>query len=475
VDVFESFRESAIRSYKLDVAFFYTLASFTYSCVFYHTRTELELITDPNQISFVNNARRGGITTSVVKHCTAYNEMTPGYQADANREKKYIHSIDVNSLYTHIMNTEHLPTGNYRWLDENDMQWFNQNLMSFTGKESTGYLMCVDIDVPEHLHDKHSDFPFLVEALSVTTDYNKRGTTKLIGNLFHKRNYYAHYRIIQQALKYGLILVKIHRVLAFDQSNWLSKYITMNAELRAKPNATKAEVALYKNMSNLAFGKFIEEVRNHRDLKIVTNYDDRTRRKISFHKLIINPAFHSFDVVDENFVLVELKKTSVCFKQPIAVGVSILELSKVFMFESFYRFKLDMPGLRLLYSDTDSLCMSINQSLYTYMLKNPQLFDTSNFPIDNIHNIVPQGRRETGRFHDEVDYLQTISDFVSLRSKCYACKMTDASGEIVTNKFRSNGTPKSVSKKFVFSDYYNASLVKYQKNYVLTFQFLGVA
>ena len=56
--------------------------------------------------------------------------------------------------------------------------------------------------------------------------------SKLIPTLSSKKNYVLHYRNLQLYLYLGLKLKKVHRILEFDQSHWLAKYINFNTEKR---------------------------------------------------------------------------------------------------------------------------------------------------------------------------------------------------------------------------------------------------
>ena len=74
----------------------------------------------------------------------------------------------------------------------------------------------------------HSDLPFLPERMKI----NK--CSKLVCNLYDKKNYVVHIRSLKQVLNHGLILKKVHKVIQFNQEAWLKPYIDMNTELRKK-------------------------------------------------------------------------------------------------------------------------------------------------------------------------------------------------------------------------------------------------
>ena len=97
-------------------------------------------------------------------------------------------------------------------------------------------------------------------------------TKKLVCNLHNKKNYVAHINVLKQALDHGLKLRKVHRVIEFDQEAWLKKYIDFNTDLRMK-----AINDFFKLMNNAVFGKTMENVRKHRDIKLVRT--DKKRNK----------------------------------------------------------------------------------------------------------------------------------------------------------------------------------------------------
>ena len=146
---------------------------------------------------------------------------------------------------------------------------------------------------------------------------------KLVCNLFNKKKYVAHINSLKQALNHGLKLKKIHRIIEFNQEAWLKPYIDMNTESR-KEAKNNFEKDLFRLMNNSVFGKTMENIRKHRDAKLVT-----TDKKKS--KLVSEPNYHTINLISEDLSIIEMKKTKVKMNKPIYLGLSILAISKILM------------------------------------------------------------------------------------------------------------------------------------------------
>ena len=187
-----------------------------------------------------------------------------------------------------------VPVRNFKWIEKDDISKF---IKDYDENSDKGYILEVDVEYPKNLHKLHSDLPFLPERMKI----NK--CDKLVCNVRDKENYVTHILALKQALNHGLKLSKVRRVIEFTQDYWLKPYIDMNTELR-KNAKNDFEKDFFKLMNNSVFGKTMENVRNHRDIRVVTT--DK-RRSI----LASEPNYHSTKCISKDLLIMEMKKTKV--------------------------------------------------------------------------------------------------------------------------------------------------------------------
>ena len=199
--------------------------------------------------------------------------------------------------------------------------------------------------------------------------------SKLVCTLYNKEKYVIHISALKEALNHGLVLKKVHRVIQFYQEAWLKTYIDMNTELRMEAK-NDFENDFFKLMNNFVFGKTVENVKNHRDIKIVTTNKQR-------NKYASEPNYHRTKQISENLLIMEMKKTEVKMNKPLYLGQAILDISKTLMYEFWYDYiKLKYGDkARLCYTDTDSLVIYVEtEDFYKDIAGDVEKwFDTSNY------------------------------------------------------------------------------------------------
>ena len=182
---------------------------------------------------------------------------------DKNIESSYIEYLDANNLYGWAMSRKR-PTNSFKWVE--DLSQFNEDFIKqFDENSYIGYL-----EYRKILFNLHKDLPFLPERKKVEK------LEKLICSIEDKEKYVVHIRALKQAINHGLKLKTVHRAIQFIQKDWLKSYIDMNTEIRKKTK-NEFEKNFFKLMNNSVFGKTIENVRNHRDIKLVASGERRKR------------------------------------------------------------------------------------------------------------------------------------------------------------------------------------------------------
>ena len=163
-----------------------------------------------------------------------------------------------------------LPVNGFKWVK--DIPKIGEEFIKNYDEDSDkGYILEVDVKYPRKLHDLYSDLRFLPKRMKIDK------CKKLVCNLRNKKKYVARIRSLKQALNHRLKLKKIHRIIELNQEAWLKTYIDMNTELR-KIVKNDFEKDFFKLMNNAVFGKTMENVRKHRDIKLVTT--DKKRSKL---------------------------------------------------------------------------------------------------------------------------------------------------------------------------------------------------
>ena len=220
-------------------------------------------------ILMIEKGIRVSICQATYRNAKANNKYMKNY--DKNIESSYIEYLYANHLYRQAM-SQKLPVNGFKGV--NDLSQFKQSFIkNYDENSDIGYFLEVDIDCPKELFNFYKDLPFLPKRKKV------KKVEKLICSIEDKNNYVIQIRALKQALNHGLKLKRLHRIIQFKQKACLKIYIDMNTEVR-KNAKNEFEKNFFTLMNNSGFGKTMENVRNHRDIKLVTS-DKRRKRLVS--------------------------------------------------------------------------------------------------------------------------------------------------------------------------------------------------
>ena len=145
-----------------------------------------------------------------------------------------------------------------------------------------------------------------------------------------KKNYLVHYRMLKFCIRHGMKIDKVHNIISFKQNKWLEKYISFNTQKRNKAK-NDFEKDFFKLLNNAFYGKTMENVRTRLKIKFIRKDDYREIIKQQ-SKLTFNGIHKSYENCDSY----TFKQNEVLMDKPIYLGFSVLELSKLLMYETYY-------------------------------------------------------------------------------------------------------------------------------------------
>ena len=422
-DVFENFRKLCLQQYGLDPAHYFTSPGLSWDALMKKTGVELELLTDHEMHMFVERGIRGGISMVSKRHAKANNPLVSDY--DESKPKSYIMYLDANNLYGWAM-SKPLPKSGFKW---KRVMPTEEEILNKKENAKKGWILEVDLEYPAELHKEHNSYPLAPEKKVVKkenmSDYQNNlikeldlkipNSKKLLLTLEDKKDYVVHYENLKFYLKQGMKLKRVKRALEFEQECWMEPYIRMNTEFR-KQASNDFEKNFYKLMNNSVFGKTMENLRNRVDIKIV-----RSNEKDKIRKLVASPLYARHVIFTNNLVGIDMHKSRLLLNKPVYTGMTILDKSKILMYDFFYNHLKKQYGEKceLLYTDTDSLLLKIEtEDVYKDIKANENFYDTSDYPKEHpLHSTV--NKKVLGKMKDECAGTP-ISEYVGLRSKMYS-------------------------------------------------------
>jgi hypothetical protein len=331
-EVFQRFRKDMLKFSNLDPARYISLPAFSFDSMLKLTECQLELPTSVEIVHFLERGIRGGVSFINTRYLKTI-------QRNRNEE---IHYIDANNLYGQAQ-TSKLPYNNYFWLSRKNYK--NYDWLEIDTEGDIGYILEVDLHYPKRLHKSHDNFPLAPENIQIeyenlspfakkslfqTTQQKKFSDIKLSATFHDRKNYILHFKNLKLYLSLGLELLHVHRVLQFNQKAFIAPFIEKCTNERQKAK-TKFEQDQFKKVANSTYGKTIQNVRAYSVVKLHNN-------KKSLLRAISHHTFKNFVIIDDNLVQTNHSKPVICHDRPIAVGMTVLELSKHIMYNFFIMF-----------------------------------------------------------------------------------------------------------------------------------------
>lgn len=413
-DQFEAFRKCSYKTYQLDPCHYVSAPGLSWDAMLKFVKPKIELITDPEMYQMFESMIRGGLSV-----------MNYRYAKPASEDEHIVY-LDCNNLYGWAL-SQKLPVGDFRWEDAATYKiWDIEN--------ERGAILEVDLEYPQSLHQAHSDFPMILTKKQITEDmlspYQQAALIgkklskepHLIATLESQNNYILSLPLLQTMLTKGLVVKKVHRVISFEQADYMRPYIELNAQLRNSAT-NKFEKDFYKLMNNSLYGKTIENVKGRSTVKVA-------KTEKLFLKYARSPFLVAETRLSDDAVAFELLQKQVKLNKPIAVGAMCLELAKCHMFQFYYDgIKEVWPEAKLLMSDTDSFALFVKSKTLPNEFKR--------LDVDQVR---------LGAFKNEFLGKQ-IAEYVGLRPKCYCLKTAE------TEQMKLSGISRQAAEDLSFDNY----------------------
>lgn len=461
--VFEYFRKITIQHYRLDPLHYFSLSQYSLDAALLMSGARLEKLTDLDMYTFFEASLRGGISTIATREAFAKNKHLNN--CDDPEQSTYLCYLDKVNLYGESF-LHKIPISDFKWIKQSKVDKLTAaDVMKWDPEGCTGYTLMVDLEYPPEIHWRDNDLPLCPEKIAIPktalSGYQRLNIKKqkiiysekikkLIPHLGKRIEYVVHYRNLQFYLKMGMKLTKIHRVVKYTQDAWMREYVLFNANMRKHAENT-FEKNLFKFFVNAVFGKTIEQVRTRRRIIIINNEDNLL-------KYLKSPLVKTFHILNKNLAIVELINGHVTLDKPVYIGVTVLDLAKLFLYEFHYKFKeFYNDNVKLLFTDTDSLAYMVKtEDIYKDFWKLRQVMDFSDYPKDHFL-FSEKNKKRIGCVKDEGN-SKVFTHFVGLAPKLYSFLGVDV------YKNAAKGVKKSVVKKSLRHDMFIKCL-RFQKSY----------
>ena len=204
-------------------------------------------------------------------------------------------------------------------------------------------------------------------------------------------------------------------------------------------------------INNNVLGKTMENIRNHKDMKLVT-------REQKYQKYVMKPIFKDGYPFSKHLFAVAIGKTEIRMSKSVYLGQAVLDLSKTLMYEfhdDYMRLKYGSK-VKLCYMDTDSFVYEIETEDFCKDIAKDveKKFDTSGYSKDDKRPLpIGKNKKVIGLKKDELGG-KIMTDFVALRAKMYTYRKIDKKVE----EKRCKGTNRCVVAEGLTFDDYKSSL-----------------
>ena len=420
-DVFNNFRKIIFYNLGLDPVKYISAPSLTEDCALKYSKCKIENIKDVSIFQFVKKTIMGGLSDSI----------NPYVKLDNDNET--IVYNDISSQYPHELRKK-LPYKDYKFVEEFDINKYGQN-------KDYGCILLCDVKTTDKIRNDslYNQCPMLVSKCKITdknlseyqlnqiknrrnnvnTNY-KSQSEKLITNLGNDSNCYLNFEMYQMMKKTGYN-IEIKKILEFKHKAIFENYIKFLYS-KKKQYASQNKISMelcFKIMMNSFYGSCLTDKTKFKDIKIC-------KTKEQALKITKKPNFNSFDIINENLVIIEMSKNKCVFDSPILIGSEVLFNSKFNLYNYMYNIIPELFGREnITYSlrDTDSIIYKIKNCSHKKYL-------------ETLKNNKKYFNKELGLMENEIE--DNIQEVISLMSKCYSIETVNNKNKIKAKAISKN-------------------------------------
>ena len=436
----------SMKEFKLNPLHYVSLPGYSFDCWLMSSGVTLDALQDKQMLDDFVGAKRGGIfgimgdryinisntnSNANIRDKTNTNTNT-STNTNTNTNDKIINRniwyIDANNLYGFAM-MQNLHNKDFEFTTTTTLDprtdfvrgkpsGFLDVILNAPDDSDHGYYIVCDIDYTNECKERTEQLALKPNKRKINdnelgylrssfTDQERDGvkarSEKLILDHNNKTEYMVHYRMLKFYVKMGVKVTKKHRVIKFKQDYICSDYIQNNTNKRATAK-TEAEKDVMKLMNNSLYGRmcmnplhFFQSKFLHDEEKIMKSVSKPTFKNITRYR---------------DYSQIEYIKKKIEYDSPVYVGVTILELSKLHMYDVFFNIlQPSLKDLTLHYMNTDCFVLSYSEGKVS-----DEPMDLSNLEVPiKTKNKVP------GKFKHELG-SRIIEEFIALSPKTYSFK-----------------------------------------------------
>ena len=509
---FHAFRRNIYNMHTTDPAYFLGLPGLSWSIAMKYLPKgkAIELLEKPEHYITFQNSLQGGICQVFQRYAKRrYAEVKAENEEecicnDGKPKKKSLSQIlylDVNGLYAHIMANCKLPYKlvHNEMFDEPITYSYNE-IKEFSEDDEHSYFFIIDASVSELMIERNPALKYLpffpvkineksikksdfMKSLCVKHEIQDVDTYKLGTVLDKTEKYMVHIKYLKLAMDAGYELNRVHGYFCFAQDFIYKQYIDGNNNIKAEAtkSGNKFLRQLAKDLSNIIYGKNIQNILKQRDYEIVYVPDNNTITRLNYINKI-----NSMKRISDKLIIIEKDKKTKNLNMPIYIGKAILDLTKYLMYDFFYNVVIkNYSNAKLLYMDTDSFIIEIPdtvEGLSKFVLDNKEHFDLSECENKELplYNHIKQKKEELSKeeFEDYINYGKpgkfknetkwfSIEEFVALRPKQYSYVTENDDINIEMQKdgklIKAKGLNKESVKKYITHQMYVDQVLKDEK------------